>query len=157
MDLQITITGWDRDRLHALLVERLETEIETLFNAKLAEVVEERVLAMVDKVAEGTVRPLVDEAIAEGWQKTNEYGEPRGPKQTLKERIAAMLTENVSRGYGSDAQTRAEKIASGIVEDVFRKEFANEIEAAKKKARGLFESKVQERLGEAIKQAFGVR
>ena len=114
--------------------------------------------AAVTEVTHARIREAVDQMLAEGWTKTNEWGETKGPRMDLKARIAEVLKESVeSRHSYNHKGPRIDMIIKDAVKDAFDKEFAKEIEDAKSKLRTQVDAIVQAKLGEGLKTALGLK
>lgn len=132
---------------------------ETIANL-VKNVVMERTRRAVDEaVKEVTgehVRAAVAAILEEGWQKTNSYGEPTGPKMDLKARIGALLVE-VQDTYSSNRRPWIENIVREQVDKTFAAVFAKEIEGAKAKFRAALDGTISAKLQESLKSALGLR
>lgn len=95
----------------------------------------------------------IDNVLRDGWQTTNEYGEPKGPKLDLKARIGEVLsrTDNYNR-----KSIVSERIAE-LVNKVLHEEFGPVIEQAKKTLKEQLDTSVMTTVANTIKAALGLR
>jgi hypothetical protein len=143
------------DAIKAHIEERIAEQIERLFTKSLDEAVHARVTELIDTVSKEQIRKAVTDAIAEGWQPTNTYGEPHGAKVGLKGRIADMLTKQV--GDYNSRTTTAEKLIKEVIEAELRGAFGKEIASAREKFKSQLDATVAAKFAETIKAALGVR
>lgn len=100
------------------------------------------------------LRPLIDEIVAEGWQKTNDYGDPVGPRVGLKERISEQLQKTDSWGSREPWVT---KFVREAIEKELHGELGQELKKAKETIRSTVTGLVQQKLNETLAEALGLR
>lgn len=134
------------DGVRADAKERIEEAVEGVIRSAL----DERLAALTDEV----VRPAVAAALGEGWQKTNDYGDPVGPRVGLKERISEQLLKTDSWGNREPWIT---KFVREAIEHELRGELGRELTKAKETIRGTVTGIVQQKLNETLAEALGLR
>lgn len=135
---------------------KLSDSVAKVVKAKVAEAVDGIVKAEIEKVSREHVEDAVRAALAEGWQKTDNYGTPTGPKLGLKDRIVEFL--NTRDGYYSnEKRNRIERIVEDTVKAVFDAEFKKEMEAAKAQFRSMLDTSIQQKFAEAVKAGLGLK
>jgi hypothetical protein len=114
----------------------------------------------VDEVIQGVVEArvvsVVEKVMAEGWQKTDNYGSPSGPPVTLKDRVSEMLRAKDRYGNGTGTPYLDTKVAEEV-NKVLNGELGKAIEEAKKKVRDTLDSAVMTKLQQALKEGLGLR
>lgn len=140
-------TGYRRETaLGAAMKQFLEKKIdglaETLVREKFDEVVGMR------------IANAVDEVLAEGWVKTDEYGGARGPRVDLKARIGEFLSKKDRYDSHHNVIDKAVKEA---VDKTLSGSFKTEIDAAVKSLRSQLDAAVSDKFVSAIKAAMGVK
>ncbi len=131
-------------------------------NKQIDRVIRETVIAQIRKRLDETILAITKEHIttaiesilAEGWQKTDDYGQARGPKLTLKDRIAEQIA-SVRDQY--NRKTWLDELVQKRLEETFTKEFAKPIEEAKAKFRSMLDGTIAAKLQEALKSSLGLR
>lgn len=131
--------------------------IEDRVRQAVMKMVRDAVEAEVTKVTEASVKEAVDACLAEGWQKTNNYGEPSGPRMDLKARIGELLVKMQDNGYSSSRTNLVESIIKAQAEAAFKTEFAPVIADAKVKFKALLDGTISATLAETLKSALGLR
>ena len=131
--------------------------IEDRVRQVVLKTVREAVESTVATVTEAAVKDAVAACLAEGWQKTNNYGEPSGPKMDLKARIGELLVKLQDNGYNSNRQNLVEALIRSAVEGALKTEFAPAIAEAKVKFKALLDGSISATLAETLKGALGLR
>lgn len=143
------------DAIKAHLEERLASAVEAAFEHTLAEMIEAKVGALIDEIGREHVKKAVVAALDEGWQETNNYGEPTGKKLGVKGRIAALLDKQ--EGDYNKRMTRADKIAGEVIDSALRDQFGEELKAARDRFKKQLDDVVAAKFTETIKSALGLR
>ncbi len=112
--------------------------------------------AAVEKVTEERIAEAVDKVLAEGWRKTNNWGEPTGPATNLRGRINEILHQNIERDYRHKG-ARIDVIIGEAIEAALGKEFKPLLEAAAAKFKAALEGTIAAKLQETLKAALGLR
>lgn len=126
-------------------------------------VIRETVVAQVRKrldesiatITKEHVAAAIESIMAEGWRKTNNYGEPTGPKMTLRDRISEQLT-SVRDSY-NNRKPWIDELIEKHVSSAFAAEFAKQIEEARTKFRSMLDGTIAAKLQESLKSALGLR
>ena len=105
------------------------------------------------EVIRGRVTTLIDEALTEPLQRTNDYGEPIGPPTTLREQIMKIAREQLKptgqrNSFATDKgiDTALKTVTASVV----GRELADEVAAAKADLRGRLAASAAEALSAAI-------
>jgi len=152
MDLTITVTGWEANQMAEQVAGKLYEELERLVRRRFDEQVDKQIDDLVAVVGADRIEAAVEKALAEGWPRTNTYGENVGERIGLKERIAEILFKPT----GYDRKTYVDEVCAKTVEAVMRGELGKEIEAARDSLRKALNDAVKEKLATAVKGAFGI-
>lgn len=133
---------------------KLGEQMKRYLDDKIAGLADVIVREQFDVAIKDRINAAVDEALAEGWQKTDSYGCAVGPKIDLKGRISEALTKP-DGGYGRP--TLVDMKIKESVTKALDQSFAAEIEAAKKRVRAEIEGVLSGKVTEALKGALGIR
>lgn len=129
-------------------------QIDRVIRETVVAQVRKHLEASIEEFTQAHIRAAVEAIMSEGWQKTNSYGEPCGPKMTLRDRIAEQLT-SVRDSYSR--KTWLDEVIEKNVTAVFSAEFAKQIEDARHKFRELLDGTIAAKLQESLKSALGLR
>jgi hypothetical protein len=151
---QVTVEVYT-DAIKAHVEERIANQIEALFERTLSDTVAHRVTELVDNLTRKQIEKAVTDALEEGWQTTNSYGEPIGPRIGLKGRIADMLSKQV--GDYNNRQTRGEQLTKEVIDAALRDQFGKELQAARERFKKQLDEVVAAKFTETIKSALGLR
>jgi len=99
------------------------------------------------------VEAEVRQVIEEGWQKTDDYGTPKGETLTLKHRVSEILN---ARTDSYQRETRIEKMAREAIEKALDKVFKDEIEKARVAFRAQIDGVLQAKLRESLATSLGL-
>lgn len=135
----------------------LAEQLEKLIDAKVTEVTTDMVRACFDEKIHKRIADTIDEVLAVGWVKTDNYGNATGASLDLKGRINEIITEKKSTGYNRESRTLAEKLVAEKVHEVLTRELNAEIEKARASLRSQLDAVVAGKVAETIKQALGLR
>lgn len=139
----------DRSELAKLLAKGVGQKIERL----AAEAVREHF----DATIKARIESTVDEVLAEGWRKTDSYGNATGDRVDLKGRINEVITTKVRDGYSGPQYTLSEKLVADSVKEVMTSGLKHELEAARKSLRDQLDTAVTAKVAATIKEALGLR
>jgi hypothetical protein len=145
--------NWAETRFAEVIADRLYHQLHEQVEQKAAERIDLAIDHAVKRVGEDIIRDAIKTAIADGWPKTNQYGEPTGPTITLKTRISDMLESR----SGYDRERHIDKLVKTEVEEALRKEFAKEFEEARKRVRTLLDGALNEKLAQALREGLGLK
>lgn len=125
---------------------------------RIDELATERVRECFEEVIKARIAATVDEVLAEGWQRTDRYGNRQDAERLdLKARISEMLAEKKHDGFGRQPISLAEEVVQKTVEGVLTRELQNEIEKARTALRAQLDAVVAGKVAETIKTALGLR
>ena len=144
---------WAEGRFAEVVADRLFHKLHEGVEEKVSERIDCAVQAAITGVGEAIIREAITSAIADGWSKTNQYGEPTGQSITLKQRISDMLE---SRSY-CDRERHIDKVVKDEVEKVLRGELGAEITEVRKKARAMLDGALNEKLAAALREGLGLK
>ena len=151
--IKITLEGvppnWLPDEITRML---MDGSLIRSLEQRLDDAVTKRIEELADDVILDRLRAELERALAEGWKRTNTYGEPIGEPISLKERVSRML-ENKDP-YRSSRW--ADDVMTKMVDEVYRKELAKPIAEAKEKVKKMLEDKALEGFGNLLRKAAGV-
>ena len=131
----------------------------------LTEIIEKTVIKRVQravdeqvtKVTEEHVKAAVAAVLAEGWQKTDNYGSPSGPKMDIKARVGETLTKLQGDSYSSNRKNLVDAIIEQAVAATLKTEFDKVIADARDKFKSMIDGVVTAKLNETLKSALGLR
>jgi AcrR family transcriptional regulator len=144
-------TGPTRYRRETKLGAAMKQFLEKKIDGLAETLVRERF----DTVIAVRISAAVDEVLAEGWVKTDEYGGARGPKVDLKARISEFLSQKDR--YSSPNLNVIDKAVKDAVDKTLSGSFKTEIDAAVKSLRAQLDAAVSDKFVNAIKAAMGVK
>lgn len=145
----------DTDHIQDVIERRIAEKVQEQFDSVFDDVIRQRVTELVDGITRKQVEKAVTDALDEGWQATNSYGEAVGPKVGIKGRLGEMLTKNV--GDYNNRMTQADKLAKEVIDATLRSEFGKEIKAAQERFKKALDAEIAERFTATIKSALGLR
>lgn len=100
------------------------------------------------------IRPIIEKAITDPIQKTNNYGEPTNGTTTLRELIVAevakVMNSPVDR-FASPTETFLQKIVAREVGVQVERDFKTAIEAEKEKVKAVLQEKAAKIIAESVK------
>lgn len=128
------------------LDDRIEEAITTSVRDSLRDVAE--------RLIEQRVRAEIENVMLEGWQRTNQYGEPTGELATVSSLIRDALTKE--SGDYHRRETMAAKLTRELLETTMRSEFDKEIKAARQAFRDKIDAVLAGHLTDALRKAVGL-
>lgn len=156
--LMVELTGYARTRVEDAVARLAYENLEEEARVTLRAAVEKAVDAAVVRITETAVQNAVAKVLEEGWTPTNQWGEPRGERVTLRQRIEKLLTDKHHGNYDRENNgTIAERIAAKVIAETFRTEFGKELELARQEFRKALDGAVTSKLAESLKSALGLR
>lgn len=127
------------------LTEKFEAQAKAQLNAALAVAIEAK------------ATELVDAAIEQPFQKTNNWGEPTGPATTLRdlidEKIKAFLTARVDSYPRTGSQAYISNLVGNKVAAEMEKEFKEAIQQGKEQLLTAVKGRAAEVISEAMRRA----
>lgn len=144
-----------------LVAERL---VEKLSHDESYPTLREMVQRVRADILREKLEPIVEEAIQGQLQLTNEFGEPRGPKVTLRQYIvdeAKKILTKARRSARGNHETLLEEIVNGKVKAALVNELKDALDTEKKKVQELLAKEggriIAEALGEVAQEALAAR
>lgn len=142
-------TRWDR--------KAIGKHLRTYFEGKVDELARQAVRDGIDDAIRARIAEAVDAVLSEGWQQTNNYGEPSGKKLDLKARISELLTTARGDGYSGRKPALMEEHVQKAVEGFLSKELTPVIDEAKASLKRQLDAKVMKVVADTITNAVGLR
>lgn len=132
----------------------IERQVEAAIEHQVADAVREAVTGIVDGIGRERISKAVDQVLAEGWQKTNDYGERVGASITLKDRIGEILrAHDRYSGRGSYIDERVKE----RVDNALNKDLKADIEAARNKFKTEVDAVLTATIREALAKNLGLK
>lgn len=132
-----------------ILGKHIEQKIEALADKAVRE--------QFDATIKERISKTVDQVLADGWVKTDNYGNANGERLDLKGRINEILTKKESAGYNRESWTLSEKLVREKVEEVLRGDLNKASQEAQAALRKQLDTAVTTKVAETIKSALGLR
>lgn len=154
MNLELSATFEERllDRATDLIAEVVDGEVTTRVRKLVTEAIEGRVASIVD----GAIRAQVDAILAEGWQPMGPYGEPAGPRVTLRDIIGKAVTGTIDKTDPYSRKTPLTNLVDEAIEKELRGDVGKELARAKAAVREQVDAVIQAKLRETISLALGL-
>lgn len=124
---------------------------------KVEKLAEKAVREHFDATIKARIEATVDEVLATGWVKTDNYGNANGARVDLKGRISEIITKKESAGYNRESWTLSEKLVRDKVEEILRGDLNKVSQEAQASLRKQLDTAVTTKVAETIKQALGLR
>ena len=133
-------------------------DLKRFLEQKIAGLAETLVREQFDAIIHERIAKTVDQVLAEGWMRTDEYGNAVGDQRLdLKARISKLISDKQSEGYGGPKYTLSEKLVKEAVEKTLTRELNDEIAKARTSLRAQLDTIVNGKFAEAVKAAMGVK
>lgn len=134
----------------------------------LAQIIEKTVIKRVQRAVDEQIKAVtaekigtaVDDVLVAGWQTTNSYGEPSGPRVTLRDRVSKIITEAQDGGWNGQRKTLIDAIVERKLAELFDHRngaIGKAIEEAQAKLRSAIDGTVMTALATTLRQALGLR
>ena len=131
-----------------LAAQRVAAQVEKDVKVELAQ----RLRDLTDTEIRERVQPLIVEAMARPFRRSNPYGEATGPETTLREEITRValdqLTKPTRDRYGSDSTT----FVQSFIKEAVQKELKAELKVALDDAKAQVRAAVTTQAAEMIQQ-----
>jgi hypothetical protein len=151
--MKIEIEGFAEEQfLEALtreVAERMHDQIEKAIDDGIRPALEKAL----EKITVEALRPAVAAAFEEGWQPTDGYGRPSGPKLTLKDRISQVFERKDSYDHCS----KVESIAREIIEAAYKADLNGEIARLRDGFRKQVDEALQVKFRDALAESVGIK
>jgi hypothetical protein len=151
-EITLTVHGYDaaqvQERVAQLLVEQVDAHAREAIRERVDRLIEERL----GDVTTERMRGVLEEIIADGWQRTNNYGEAVGPKLGFRERATKELFEPT----GCNRARPIDDLFRETLNAALNKELGEVIKQATAQFRALVDETLQGKLRDALKSALGL-
>jgi hypothetical protein len=166
---KLTIEGLPQSAIMNAVLERVARDVAGQITNDQRHDFRMQVLKKLDdvivKIADERLEKEINALIDEGWQPCDQWGKPRGPKQSLRDLVTTYLMTNVDQnGRGENDnyadRNRRERVywfVEKAINRIFDKEMQNVIEKFRKTVRERFDAKLAADVAETIKSAIGLR
>ena len=134
-------------RLMAVLNARVEAKLESDFDEWLKNAIGKTVEARLRTLTDAALKEAFNKTLTEGWQRTNTYGEPTGPKLTLQSRVLEYLTK------GDGYRDPVADVYKEAVQAELKGEAGKLLTEAKVRLRGFIDSTIADKMREVVAQA----
>lgn len=136
----------------------LGRDLKAFLEKKIAGLAETLVREQFDAVIHERIAKTVDDVLAAGWVRTDEYGNAIGSDRLdLKARISKLISDKQRDGYGGPQYTLSEKLIKEAVEKTLTRELNHEITAARNSLKAQLDAIVSGKFAETLKAAMGVK
>lgn len=132
----------------------IERRVEDAIQHAVDDAVSVAVAGLVDEIGRERISKAIEQVLAEGWQKTNDYGENTGAKIGLKERIGKILGERDR--YGSNG-TYIDELVKRQVQEALNKDLKADIQAARDKFKAEVDAVLTATIREALAKNLGLK
>lgn len=153
MRITIEATKWDEQRLAEMVLSRVADESRKHLSSAVHKQIADAIDRTVKDIVESKLASEIEAILAEGWQKTNSYGEPTGDRITFRQRVSNLI--EARDNYSSER--RIDKIVKETVETTLRGEFAKEVAEARAKVRAMLDGALNEKLAAALREGLGLK
>jgi macrodomain Ter protein organizer (MatP/YcbG family) len=154
----LQLTGYNEERVVAILdrliTERAERWAKYSVSEELKKRIEKEVNKAVDEAIKSRVKEDINAVLDEGWQLTNQYGEPVGERQSLRDRVRRIFEAKES---SYDRQNKVEKWIQEAVNYKLGTVLNEEITAARKRLAEAFDEVIRAKFGEELRKLLGLR
>lgn len=136
--------------------QTFEDAIRTTVNRMVRAAVEEQIKAITAE----KITAAVEEIMAEGWQVTNSYGEPSGPRVTLRDRVSKIITDAQDGGWNGNRKRLIDAIVERKLAEMFDHRsgpIGQAVAEAQTKLKASIDGQVMSALNTTLRQALGLR
>jgi histone H3/H4 len=155
--MELKVDGFREEQVVTAVAEMVRDQmsgrIDEAVRGAIKGALEEQVRALVNDA----IRPVLATVLDEGWQPTDQWGEPKGPKVTLRDRIGKAVSAFLDVRDGYDRQTAAEKVIKEEIEKAVRGDAGKELKRASEALRAQVDAVLQAKLRESLSSALGLR
>lgn len=155
--MTVTLSGYQESEVFDFLSQRVRDTFDSMLREKVNELAANAVEEALTASAVEAIDAQVKAAIEEGLQPHDRYGEPEGPRKTIKAFVLDHLKQTVEGRYGYGRQTRIEKLASELLEEALKKDLGAELKKAREAFSAQINATLQAKLAETLKSALGLR
>lgn len=154
--VELTLTGYNESRLSEAVVDQMVERFSERFEKMAEAMLAKRLEKLIGEISKARVEKELETVLAEGWQKTDQWGKPAGEPTTIKALILDWL--RATDRYSSNGP-RLEVILKEMVTHTLsaKGELGPEIAAAKAKFRQMVDESVMASWLAHVKSALGVK
>ena len=153
MKIEIEVPEFTEEQILQAVAEQIADEHSNHVLKCIREAVVGEVIANMTAAIKAEIAAAVADVIKNGWQPTDEYGHPRGERQSLSQRVGYYLEHKDS--YNKD-KTINLMIKSGV-DEVMKRELAPIAEAARNQLSEMLGRGVLEMVDQAVRGAIGIK
>ena len=144
----------DEYRLGELAESAVERLVSQKIDAAIEASVSEAVGEAVERIGQKRIAAEIEKVLADGWQMVNEYGESKGTRKTLKDRIGEILNHTDRYGNG---KRWLDGLVKERVNESLNSNFKGDIDAAREKFKTEVDSVLTGVIKKAISEHFGIK
>lgn len=166
---KLTIDGLPHSEIMNAVYERIARETTAQLTAEHKErirvQVEKTVNEAVTKIVDARLEREVNDLLDKGWQQYDRWGDPSGPRVTLRDLVTRYIMVEVDQ-HGRDSsdrysdsgkRQRIQWFVERAINSIFDKETNNIVETFRKQVRERFTAEMAGKVTETIKSALGLR
>ena len=153
MKIEIEVPEFTEEQILHAVGEQIADQHSDLAKRYVREAVATHVAANMTDAIKAEIATAVADVINNGWQPTDEYGHPKGDRQSLSQRVGFYLERK--DGYGGD-KTINVLVKSGV-DEVMKRELAPIADAARKQLSEMLGRGVLELVDRAVREAVGIK
>lgn len=149
----VAITGLTAEAVQAIVESAIESNYQLQKKAEKAvgDAVVKAIEESLKRLTDEQLRPAIAAVIASGWQKTDHYGHPNGPPQSLSQRITEYL-------FGGGSYDKPiERAFNAELDRQLKTEAGKAFTEALASLRGKVDAELNGRITNALRQALGLR
>lgn len=150
----MTIAGYEAGAIDTMVARMIYTQCHEQIQKAVQRALEKVVGDAVRESAAAQVAPVVAKCIEEGWQKTDGYGAPSGPRKHLADLVREYLTARDS--YGNRG-TNIEGIANKAIEEGVKNCLAEETAKLKAKFSAMVDDVLKAKFSQLMREAIGLK
>jgi hypothetical protein len=132
----------------------IDSQVAKAIDSAVEDAVGEAVSALVEKIGRERIGKEIERVMAEGWSKTNQYGESTGVKLSIRDRIAMILN---SRDSYSGRDSYIDETVKRQVHETLNKDLKTDIQAARNKFKAEVDAVLTATIREALAKNLGLK
>lgn len=169
LELKASVT---KTQFMEILTERaMDRLFGTYGNEGLEHNVKKHIHAVVEREAREVIKRVIEEEVAkatrailvDGFQETDNYGQPRGQRMTIAKMVLGYFNTVVnqwgeeSRSHDRDSKARIFRTADKLVEEYLKKEIEPELVKLKQRCKDAMNTDVVGRIRQALVEGLGLK
>jgi hypothetical protein len=151
--MKIEIEGFAEDHFLEALTRETADKMHEQIRKAIQEGIQPALKEALSTLAVEVLRPAVATVLEHGWQHTDNYGYPRGPKMDLN---GVILDSLIGKNNTYDGSI-AERIAKEVISEAYRKDLNGEIAKLKEGFRKQVDEALQVKFRDAMAEAVGIK